>query len=305
MNSSIWGTFINPLGDATTSVNGTTVSISVPAGTDHDIWKGDTSPSINAPRFMQSAMNTDFTLQVKMNTGFDPGARYQTQGILVQQDANRVLRFEFYGDGTNTFVYAGQFYDGAGHTMVRQVIAPVGKSPLYMKIQRVGNVWTQSYSFDGNTWAPVTLLNNPSASSFSFKLTVASVGFYGGNTFLNTDGIAKAPAHTAVFDYFYNVDDGTQPVDNPIFNSLTINPLLVHGTITPDPQKTNYACGEIVKLTANPDPGWMFARWSGAISGVTSPADLTMNGSTTVGATFILEGTVDTTTFIYLPVVAR
>jgi hypothetical protein len=293
MNSSLW-TFTNPLNDGTTSVNGTTVSISVPQGTDHDIWKGGTSPSINAPRFMQPATDTDFNLQVKMNSGFLAGARYQTQGILIQQDATRVLRFEFYGDGVNTFVFAGKFSGGTGSTIVRQSIGAVGISPLYMRVQRAGNAWTQSYSLDGTAWTALP--------AFNFTMAVASVGFYGGNTILNPTDVA--PAHTAVFDYFYNMDDGTIPGDTTVPNILTVNPTGT-GTVDVNPKKTNYDCGEKVTLTALPGAGWQFTNWSGGLIGTSNPANVTMNGSTTVGAVFNLEGTGNPPKLLYLPIVTH
>jgi uncharacterized repeat protein (TIGR02543 family) len=41
-----------------------------------------------------------------------------------------------------------------------------------------------------------------------------------------------------------------------------------------------------VQLTANPDPGWIFSGWSGALSGSANPANILMNGNKTVTATF-------------------
>jgi hypothetical protein len=42
----------------------------------------------------------------------------------------------------------------------------------------------------------------------------------------------------------------------------------------------------VVTLTAVPDPGWVFASWSGAVSGGTNPRTITMSGPRTVTANF-------------------
>jgi hypothetical protein len=54
-----------------------------------------------------------------------------------------------------------------------------------------------------------------------------------------------------------------------------------------NPDKTSFAKGTVVTLTAVPAVGWIFSAWSGAISGITSPATITMNGTKGVTATFI------------------
>jgi uncharacterized repeat protein (TIGR02543 family) len=41
-----------------------------------------------------------------------------------------------------------------------------------------------------------------------------------------------------------------------------------------------------VTLTATPDPGWTFSRWSGGLSGADNPATTTITGHTAVTATF-------------------
>ncbi|HVN56636.1 MAG TPA: hypothetical protein VMT46_20085 [Anaerolineaceae bacterium] len=204
-----WGTFINPLHDTSTySVNGSTVSISVPQGVnDHDIWATNRVVSINAPRFMMNAADDNFTIEVKMNSGVS--SIYQTQGILIEQDPDTVLRFEFYGDGTNTIMFAARLKTGENPTTYyRQQIGVGNISPLYMRVQRSsGNQWTQSYSTSGTNWTAGP--TNP----IVYSMTVTQVGFYGGNTVVHPGD--TAPAHTAIFDYFSNLDSPAGP-DTPI-----------------------------------------------------------------------------------------
>lgn len=60
-----------------------------------------------------------------------------------------------------------------------------------------------------------------------------------------------------------------------------------HGTITRAPDQPAYDQGQVVQVTAVPDPGYQFTGWSVDLSGTTNPNTVTMNGSRTVVATFI------------------
>jgi hypothetical protein len=55
------------------------------------------------------------------------------------------------------------------------------------------------------------------------------------------------------------------------------------------PDKSSYACGEVVTLTAQPDPGATFVGWGGTLRGTANPVDLTINADITVTANFALD----------------
>lgn len=57
-------TFYDPLANSTRSMTGTQASISVPAGSAHDLWTN----ALNAPRIRQAASNTDFDVVVKVDS---------------------------------------------------------------------------------------------------------------------------------------------------------------------------------------------------------------------------------------------
>ncbi len=59
-----------------------------------------------------------------------------------------------------------------------------------------------------------------------------------------------------------------------------------NGTVTKSPNKTLYAQGEVVQLTAVPDSGWALSGWSGDLSGSTNPTSITMDENKSVTATF-------------------
>jgi hypothetical protein len=58
------------------------------------------------------------------------------------------------------------------------------------------------------------------------------------------------------------------------------------GTIARDPNLLHYTNGTTVTLTAVPGTGFTFAGWSGDVTGDTNPVSLSMNGNTTVTASF-------------------
>jgi hypothetical protein len=62
-------------------------------------------------------------------------------------------------------------------------------APLYMRVRRQGNTWTQSYSYDGQAWTV--------AGSFQHAMAVTSVGVHSSNH-------TPYPTHTASVDYFWN-----------------------------------------------------------------------------------------------------
>jgi uncharacterized repeat protein (TIGR02543 family) len=47
-----------------------------------------------------------------------------------------------------------------------------------------------------------------------------------------------------------------------------------------------YHYGDVVQLTATPDIGWSFFTWSGDLTGITTPASITIDGNKSVTATF-------------------
>ncbi len=59
------------------------------------------------------------------------------------------------------------------------------------------------------------------------------------------------------------------------------------GTVSKDPDASEYWQGRNVTLTANPAGGWRFGGWSGDASGTGNPVTMSMDGAKNVTATFI------------------
>ncbi len=190
LNRNIW-TIVDPLGDASFTLTGTNttnarLSIAVPGGVAHDLYTSGN----NAPRVLQNVANTDFSVTAKFESAVS--LPFQIQGILVEQTPGNFMRFDFYSDGGSTKMFAATI-DGGTFTPISDI--PVGANnvqPLYMRIERSGNNWTQVISFDGTTWTD--------SVSFAHPITVAKVGVYAGNA----DQGGGVPAHTALIDFFQN-----------------------------------------------------------------------------------------------------
>ena len=212
LKTTIW-TFTDPVGDATLTLVGTNttnaqLSLSIPAGTSHDPFEGEN----RVPRIMQPASNSDFVIQTKFESSMN--AQYQIQGVIVEASPTEFLRFDFYSDGSSTFVYSA--LGNGGSQIINQNIGLAGIQPLYLRVARVGNDWTLSHSQNGTTWTDET--------PFPYMMTVTKVGVYAGSAV----GGGGAPAHTVLVDYFQNnatpiaSEDGNSSVVDT-FKPLTYN----------------------------------------------------------------------------------
>ena len=228
-------------GDPAPAMNGTEIEITAPAGTSHDLFP----PGGNkANRIMQPAPDSDFEVETKFTSGVSQ--TYQMQGILVEQDADDFLRFEFFGQGGQTIAYIAEIADGNMLWQKRRNIQPGDTAPLYIKIKREGNDWTYDYRLDSTSWSQVF------TATLTRTFNVNSIGIYAANH----HGVeAFSPAQTTKADYFYNTA-------NPGPFGLTVNNI-GNGNVTKDPALSQYPASQFVKLTPGPDPGSTFVGWSG------------------------------------------
>lgn len=183
LNTQLW-TYINPRGDASVSMTGNALSILVPSGQSHDIW----TAGIQAPRVMQPANDANFEVEAKFLSSVS--LSFQIQGILVQQDAQNFIRFDFVRHASGTKAFSASFIGGVPTTRVDTIIA--GSSPIWLRVKRSGNQWQMRFSYDGTNWV--------TTRPFTHNLAVSSIGPFFGN-----EG-TPPPQFTGLIDYFYNVD---------------------------------------------------------------------------------------------------
>ena len=110
---------------------------------------------------------------------------------MVEGSDNRLVRFDFYHEGTNTRIHAATLTNGTATS--RFAPLSLAARPCTCAWSE-GDLWTQYYSYDGANW---TL-----AGTFSYTLEVTAAGVFGGNA-------GPSPAYTALVDYF--TIDGLPP----------------------------------------------------------------------------------------------
>ena len=200
LNTSLW-TVVNPLGDGTVSLNGTDAVLSLPAGTAHDAW----SSGNQTVRILQATTDTDFQVEVKFDSL--PTASSQDQGIIVQTDANNYLRFDVFFDGSTQRMFAASFINN-NPTVQSNVAISGAKAPFWIRVQRTGNTWTDSWSVDGT--------NFTTAATFPHALVVNQIGPYAGNCCGSS-----SPAFTEYIDYFFNTASPITPADGGMWGGTT------------------------------------------------------------------------------------
>lgn len=254
-------TFVDPRNDATLTMNGQQARLKVPEGVGHDIW----TDGANAPRIMQLTRNVDFELTVKFESLLF--RRFQMQGLVAEQDAQNLARFNFQWSGSALEVTAITLKKG--NPTVHHKATIDLSNPMYLRVTRVGDQWTTHYSGDGSSWQ--------SLPSFIFPLAVAQVGAFAGNAGGN-------PEHTAVIDYIFLTEAPIDPEDATAIQLTTA--ATGEGTVEHSPRKDRYDCGEPVTLQAVPATGWEFVEWRGDLTGNTNPATVTLAASKSVEALF-------------------
>ena len=73
---------------------------------------------------------------------------------------------------------------------------------------------------------------------------------------------------------------------NFIQNEYTLNVISAHGTVAKNPNQATYHEGDVVQLTATPNVGWYFAKWTGDLMSNVNPDFITIHGNTTVTANY-------------------
>jgi len=223
LNTSLW-TVVNPLGDGTVSLNGTNLLLSLPAGTQHDVYTSD--PGL---RVMQNVTNTNFDVVVKFDSA--PTDPYQEQGLIIEQDANNWLRFDFFRDASYTNVFGMVFANGTPSTAnevhldgsARPVAAEYNfagtLAPFWLRVTRSGNSFTESWSIDGVNYAVATTL-------------ASSLGVNRMGPFLGNCCGSSSPAFTESVDYFFNLNSPISPEDGGAANIPLITPFPANPPIT-------------------------------------------------------------------------
>ncbi len=97
-----------------------------------------------------------------------------------------------------------------------------------------------------------------------------------------TVAVRETQNHYAfVIQTFKNLFDFLEPLQY-VINVKTVG----KGSVALDPEGGIYASGEMVQLTAIPDPGEQFVEWIGDLTGTNNPTDIVMDSDKSVSAVF-------------------
>lgn len=248
--------YFDPVGDTLLSLSDTNAVVSIPEGTDHNLFAGENL----APRFRQEGPLGDFGVEAKFDSFLTN--RFQMQGIVVEEDADSYLRFEIHHDGNGTRAYMAAILDDVGTTYYYDALP--SSTEHYLRVVRTGNTWTMFYSTDGSVWSEL--------AEMVVGIESAYVGPYLGTT---ATGSGTPPAFIGSVDYFFNVDNPIDPedggagpdVDPPVLTDVAVEtgvPTSQSATVTwttDEPATTRvewglnsfYSAGPLVENTAVTD----------------------------------------------------
>uniref|UniRef100_UPI00101DB800 DUF1349 domain-containing protein n=1 Tax=Phytoactinopolyspora endophytica TaxID=1642495 RepID=UPI00101DB800 len=187
--------------------------LAVPASTNYDIWNTNRSLRVTQP-----VADQDFEAEARFLSV--PSQKYQTQGILVEQDTDNWLRFDVHSTGSKLRVFAAKTVAGSSSTLFATTIT--AGPEVQLRLDRTGDTWTLDYSTDGNTWT--------TAGTATHSLTANRIGPFASNG-------SPYPAFTADIDWFIDTAN-PEPDPDPEYTLQTdVNG---QGSITASPDQATY-----------------------------------------------------------------
>jgi polygalacturonase len=145
---------------------------------------------------------------------------------------------------------------------------------------------TQNYTLTTSVVGSGTITLNPSGGTYvSGTVVTVTATPNSGYTFTGWSGALSGTTNPTTVTMTANKSVTATFTQNVTNYTLTTN-VVGSGTITLNPTGGTYASGTVVTVTATPNSGYTFSGWSGALSGSTSPATVTMDANKSVTATF-------------------
>lgn len=193
--------FVAPRGDSTYNIAGGNLTINVPQGDlDHDPFT-----QLYAPRYVTDLSKFDdpnnWTVETKILSGVSQ--RFQIQGIILENDPLNFVRCEVFSDGSGTVGYLQTTINGSPNGLTYQPF-PNGIAPIFITVKNENGMIKLSVS-DGVISRDNSLFFNP---------PINFIGVHAGNAVG-----AGSPAHTAVFEYFRDINCESLGPDTDFFLS--------------------------------------------------------------------------------------
>lgn len=199
-------THLDPLGDTSLALEGfgtddAQVVISLPPGQSHDLW----TDANHAPRLLQDCNDTDFEVVVKYESVVSNS--YTSQGIVVQESMDNLLRFEFLYTPNGENLFSAAVGDFPSALLVQDLIPG---SPAFLKVQRTGDNFCVQYSYDGTAYVNCAMIHYP--------LNVTQIGMHATSVAFG----APAPAFESRIDYFFNTASPIEPEDDATDSEIPV-----------------------------------------------------------------------------------
>jgi len=266
--------------DQTTYTYGTNVTLTANAniGWTFASWSGDASGSIN-PTTVNMTGNKGVTVTFTQNT-YTLTVNTAGQGTVNRNNSGPY----HYGDVVQLTANAS-----VGWTFDHWTGDLIGSAnPATLTI--TGNMsvtahFTQNvYTLTVNVVGQGSVNRNNTGPSYHYgdviELTaVPTIGWAFDHWSLDLIGSANPATLTITRNMIVNATFTQQQY------TLSIN-VVGGGSVSKNPNQTTYTYGTNVTLAATANIGWSFASWSGAVSGTASPVTVNMTGDKSVTATF-------------------
>lgn len=185
-----------------------------------DTTKGDIYGTTNSdPKnfILQKAPSGDWTLETKVD-GSALSEQYQQGGLMVYGDDDNYVKFDFLT--TNA----------AGSTVARTIelrsevagtvqnpqpqVNGLGAGPYWLRLKKVGDSFTGSYSSDGTTWTDLATNGTTAVVKNSAVANASKIGVY-------TIGTNQGASKTVKFDYFKLIKAGSEDKTAPVTTATT------------------------------------------------------------------------------------
>jgi hypothetical protein len=193
-------TIVDPQGDTQVLTTGNELVLRVAGGRSHDLFTN----AILAPQVLQNSEDVDFQTVLKFENA--PTQVFQMQGFVAKEDDRNIARFDMlfapaagYPNGVLK-VAATTIVNGVGELRL-EALVPGGQT-RYLRITRVGDVWTLESSVAGEVWVP--------AGQFEQPFDISQVGVFAGN---HANDPRTSPQFISRLDYIFNTAYPIDPED--------------------------------------------------------------------------------------------
>lgn len=159
---------VEPAGGSASISNGH-LFIGVPGGSNHD----SLTPSNQAVRVVQTIVNGDFDVAIKIDSPLVASDAGTSQGLMLLANNTNYITFALTTDGTRVGLKANTVVNGAAATVLEDADLTQYQAPMYLRMAKKGSAYVAYYSVDGTNWTQ--------AASFTYSMVPTTIGPFASN----------------------------------------------------------------------------------------------------------------------------